>query len=61
VSVGLREQPSEESEVIAVLVRESAVTVLAIAKEGGRTWYYVQKGRMTPGWIQAENVRRNAP
>lgn len=61
VSVGLHEQPNQESPVIAVLVRDSAVTVMAIANEGGRTWYYVQKGTMTPGWVSAENIRLHAP
>lgn len=61
ITVGLHEEPNQESPVIAMLVRDSAVTVLAIADEGGQTWYYVQKGTMTPGWVPAQDIRINAP
>jgi len=57
----LRQGPDGESPVAAALVRGSAVTVLDVASQEGQTWYRVQKGEMTPGWVPADQVRLRQP
>ena len=56
-TVHLRQGPDWESPVVAAFVRGSAVTVLEVSSGEGQTWYLVQKGEMTPGWVPADQVR----
>ena len=58
-TVHLRQEPDGESPVVAAFVRGSAVTVLEVSSGEGQTWYLVQKGEMTPGWVPADQVRLN--
>jgi uncharacterized protein YgiM (DUF1202 family) len=61
VAVRLHQGPDAGSPVVAALVPGSAVTVLDVSSGDGQTWYHVQKGGMTPGWVPADHVRLNPP
>lgn len=60
-TIQLRDAPGESSQVVAALVRGSAVTVLASVTHEGQMWYRVQKADMTPGWVPGELVRLDPP
>jgi len=56
----LREQPILNSRIVAILERETTVTVFSSVTENDQTWYRVQAGDQA-GWIQAQYVHLDAP
>jgi hypothetical protein len=60
-TIKLHEVPDPSSPVAAALVRGSAVIILDFAIGEEQTWYLVQKGDMTPGWVSAEYISQNPP
>jgi len=60
-AVKLYQAPSQDSETVAALVRGSQVIVLGLIEKEDQTWYLVQKGEMTAGWIPASGASRDPP
>jgi hypothetical protein len=60
-AVKLYQSPSQDSENVAALVRGSQVLVVGLSKQEDQTWYLVQKGEMTPGWIPASGASQDPP
>jgi uncharacterized protein YgiM (DUF1202 family) len=61
LTVHLHQQPRASSPVAAVLVRGSEVVVSEVTRRGGQTWYLVQKGKMTPGWVPSSHIQFRPP
>jgi hypothetical protein len=60
-AIELHQEPDADSPVVAGLVRSSPVTVVGLMTREGQTWYRVQKGSMTPGWVLASQVSTEPP
>jgi hypothetical protein len=60
-SIHLYGQPDQNSEVVAVLARGSGVRVVEIWNGATASWYRVERGRMTSGWVPARQIRVDRP
>lgn len=60
-SVNLYGEPDQNSQVVAVLARGSGVRVVEIWNGATTSWYRVERGRMTSGWVPARQIRVDRP
>jgi hypothetical protein len=60
-SVSLYGEPDENSDVVAVVARGSGVRVVEIWNGATGSWYRVERGRMTSGWVPARQISVDRP
>jgi hypothetical protein len=60
-SVNLYGEPDQNAEVVAVLGRGSGVRVMEVWNGPGGSWYRVERGQMTSGWVPARQISVDRP
>jgi hypothetical protein len=60
-SVNLYGEPDPSSQVVAVLARGSGVRVVEIWNGATTSWYRVERGGMTSGWVPARQISVDRP
>jgi SH3-like domain-containing protein len=60
-SVSLYEEPDHDADVVAVVARGSRVQVVEIWNGATGSWYRVERGQVTSGWVPAGQVSVDRP
>jgi uncharacterized protein YgiM (DUF1202 family) len=60
-SISLHGEPDQDSEVVAVLARGTGVRVVEVRNGAAGSWYRVERGRMTSGWVPARQISVHRP
>lgn len=60
-SISLYQEPDRNSGVAAVLARGSGVRVVDVWNGATGSWYRVERGRMTSGWVPARQISVDRP
>jgi hypothetical protein len=60
-SISLYVEPDVNSDVAAVLARGSGVRVTAIWNGPAGTWYRVERGALTSGWVPTRQISEDRP